>query len=188
MNDIQPWERVIIQKVCMLPWGWPKGSTTAHVQIPEDSTGIVKETSTGAGDPYVLILDKPVEWIAHSNDKDGKYRLVRKQVTEITVENQYVFRFGDERTVKGRSYWKLLSIRQRVALIEAHGGFSEKHADQIYDHLTPSLKEIANEAAITPGGIIKLERLFEIGVLDGNAYDNKTLKAYSWQYHMDYRG
>ncbi len=81
----------------------------------------------------------------------------------------------------GQRYWETLSYDQRKSLIEAHGGFSEKHASQPYSSLTGSLKEIANEAAISPGGIIPIERCFELEILDRNAYKNHPpVGKYPW--------
>jgi len=69
------------------------------------------------------------------------------------------------RQKKGKAYWDILCIAQRISLIAAHGGFSPKYCGDRYEDLTESLQQIFNEAAITPGGIIPLKRLVKIGVL-----------------------
>lgn len=84
-----------------------------------------------------------------------------------------------KRRMRGQAYWQTLSITQRVALLLAHGGFSEKHADQRYDDLSRSLQELANEAAITPGGIVKLDRLIKLGVLNGKSFEGDR-PTYWW--------
>lgn len=88
---------------------------------------------------------------------------------------------------EGKEYWDILSRKQRECLIEAHGGFSCKHASQEYRDLTPSLQEIANEAADTPGGIVKTERLAEIGALCDKWYAREKA-AMKGEYPWNSRG
>jgi hypothetical protein len=86
-----------------------------------------------------------------------------------------------QHAAKGREYWGKIPVSFRAALIEAHGGFSDKHADQPYEHLTPALQEIANAAAVSPGGIVSLKRLVELGVLNGEAACYRHAPKYPWQ-------